>query len=358
MIFQRALLREFAQLAGAVFLTLFAIALTTRLIRMLGQAASGTIPSDAVVAFVGFFALHALPVLLALTLFISVLLTLARSYRDSEMVVWFTSGLALTAWIRPVLAFALPLVAVIALLSLVISPWAAQSGAQFAANLNARDDLTRVTPGVFGESRSKDRVYFVESIEGESTTVQNVFVNSLQNQRSGVMMSRRGQVEVAPNGDRFLVLLNGQRYEGTPGEPDFRVMDFERYAMRVEAKASEEPESTVRSLSTLELLDKPDSRMLGELLWRIGLPLSALILSLLAIPMSFVNPRAGRSINLLFALLVFVVYFNLLTISQARVAQGRLAFSTGWWLVHAVMLAVLILMFARRLSLFRLALPR
>ena len=358
MIFHRALLREFAQLAGAVFLTLFAIALTTRLIRMLGQAAGGKIPSDAVVAFVGFFAIHVLPVLLALTVFITVLLTLARSYRDSEMVVWFSSGMSLTAWIRPVLTFAGPLVGLIAVLSLVVSPWAAGMSAQYQSRLDARDDLTRVSPGVFGESRSKDRVFFVESVAGDAATVQNVFVNSMQNQRAGVMMSRKGLVEVMPNGDRFLVLLDGQRYEGTPGEPDFRIMHFERYATRVEVKEGDEPESTLKSQSTLDLLDTADPRKLGELLWRVGLPLAALILALLAIPMSFVNPRAGRSINLLFALLVFVVYVNLLTISQARVTQGRLAFSTGWWLVHAVMLAVLLFMFARRLSLFRMGLRR
>ena len=92
MIFHRALLREFASLAGAVFMTLFAIALTTRLIRLLGQAAGGKIPTDAVIAFLGFFALGALPVLLSLTMFISVLLTLTRSWRDSEMVIWFGSG--------------------------------------------------------------------------------------------------------------------------------------------------------------------------------------------------------------------------------------------------------------------------
>jgi len=97
MIFQRALLKEFASLAGAVFMTLFAIALTTRLIRLLGQAAGGKIPTDAVIAFLGFFALHALPVLLSLTMFISVLLTLTREWRDSEMVIWFGAGLSLTA---------------------------------------------------------------------------------------------------------------------------------------------------------------------------------------------------------------------------------------------------------------------
>src|SRR5258707_12351134 len=135
MIFHRALLREFAGLAGAVFVPLFAIALTTRLIRLLGQAAGGKIPSDAVIAFLGFFALGALPVLLSLTMFISVLLTLTRSWRDSEMVIWFGSGLSLTAWLRPVMLFALPQIALIAALSLFISPWAAQMATQYAKRL-------------------------------------------------------------------------------------------------------------------------------------------------------------------------------------------------------------------------------
>src|SRR5499427_1858140 len=130
MIFQRALLREFAGLAGAVFMTLFAIAVTTQLVRLLGRAAGGQVPSDAVIAFLGFFALGTLPVLLSLTMFISVLLTLTRGWRDSEMVIWFGSGLPLTAWLRPVMIFALPLVAVITALSIFISPWAAQMAVQ------------------------------------------------------------------------------------------------------------------------------------------------------------------------------------------------------------------------------------
>ena len=354
MIFLRTLLREFANLAVAVFLSLFLIALTTRLIRLLGQAAGGKIPSDAVVAFLGFSALNLLPVLLSLTLFISVLLSLNRAWRDSEMVIWFNSGLSLAAWLRPVLIFAAPLVFVIALLSFFISPWSAQMSEKYRSRIDSRDDISRVEPGAFGESRNKERVFFVESIAGDKSSVQNVFVNSIQHRRTGVMMSERGFVEYAPNGDRFLVLLSGRRYEGRPGEADFRLMEFERYATRVQPKEGDEPEATHKSLSTLGLIESPTRNNLGELLWRIGMPLSALILAMLAIPMSFVNPRAGRSVNLLFALLTYMVYSNVLSVSQARVAQGKLAFSTGWWLVHAVMLVVLLVLFAQRMSLFRL----
>jgi lipopolysaccharide export system permease protein len=354
MIFLRTLLREFANLAVAVFLSLFMIALTTRLIRLLGQAAGGKIPSDAVVAFLGFSALNLLPVLLSLTLFISVLLALNRSWRDSEMVIWFNSGLSLAAWIRPVLIFAAPLVAVIAAMSFFISPWAAEKSEQYRSRIDSRDDISRVEPGSFGESRNSERVFFVESIAGDKTSVQNVFVNSTQHRRTGVMMSERGYTEFAPNGDRFLVMLSGRRYVGTPGTADFRLMEFERYATRIQTKEGDEPVATHKSTSTLGLIESPTRNNLGELLWRVGVPASALILALLAIPMSFVNPRAGRSVNLLFALLTYMVYSNLLSVSQARVAQGKLAFGTGLWLVHGVMLVVLLVLFAQRMSLFRM----
>ena len=354
MIFLRTLLREFANLAVAVFLSLFLIALTTRLIRLLGQAAGGKIPSDAVVAFLGFSALNLLPVLLSLTLFITVLLAINRSWRDSEMVIWFNSGLSLAAWIRPVLIFAAPLVVLIAALSFFISPWAAQKSEQYRSRVDSRDDISRIEPGAFGESRSHGRVFFVESVAGDKGSVQNVFVNSTQHQRTGVMMSQRGFLENAPNGDRFLVLLSGRRYEGTPGDADFRVMEFGRYATRIQTKEGDEPVATQKSTSTFGLVASPTRSNLGELLWRIGMPVSALLLAMLAIPLSFVNPRAGRSVNLLFALLTYMLYSNLISVSQARVAQGNLAFSTGWWLVHAVMLVVLLVLFAQRMSLLRL----
>jgi len=358
MIFHRALLREFASLAGAVFMTLFAIALTTRLIRLLGQAAGGQIPTDAVIAFLGFFALGALPVLLSLTMFISVLLTLTRSWRDSEMVIWFGSGLPLTAWLKPVMLFALPLIALVAALSLIISPWAAQMGAQYATKLEARDDVSRVTPGVFGETGNKERVYFVESISGDASVVQNVFVSSVQQQKSGVSMSRVGRTETAPNGDRFIVLEDGRRYEGAPGDEEYRVMEFESYAARIETSEGKAPEVSHTSLSTGALITNPTAVNLGELLFRVGVPVSAAVLALLAIPMSFVNPRAGRSVNLLFALFTYIVYSNLLSVSQARVAQGRMEFGVGLWLVHAAMIALLVFMFARRMQLIRLRLGR
>ena len=348
-IFQRSLLREFGNLAVAVFATLFAITLTTQLIRYLGQAASGKILSEAVLALLGFSALNYLPVLLSLTLFISVLMTISRSYRDSEMVIWFSSGLPLTAWVRPVLIFAAPLVFVITLLSLFLAPWANDQSEQYRRQLDSRDELSRIEPGVFRESADAERVFFVEGVAGDSGTVQNVFVTSMQHGRLGAMVSRRGFEEQAANGDRFIVLVDGRRYEGNPGEAEYRVMEFKRYAMRVETREAQSGQVPARALSTQTLLEEPDQGNVAELLWRIGLPLAALNLALLAIPLAFVNPRASRSTNLVFALLTYTVYSNLISVSQAWVSQGKIPFHIGWWPVHAAMFALLLALFYRRM---------
>ena len=349
MIFRRALLREFGNLALAVFATLFAITLTTQLVRLLGQAAIGDVLSEGVVALLAFSALNYLPVLLSLTLFITVLMTLSRSYRESEMVIWFGSGLSLLAWVRPVLLFASPLVALVALLSLLLSPWAIGKAEEYRRQMDLRDQASRVAPGVFREAAGADRVFFVEEIAGDQTNVQNVFIAQMQQGRLGITVSRRGYRESAENGDRFVVLLDGRRYEGIPGDLDFKVMDFQRYAMKVETRETPAEQASTKAMSTFALLQARGNPGLAELVWRLGLPISAMILALLAIPLSFVNPRASRSVNLLFALLTYMVYANLLSIVQAWVSQGRLAFTTGWWAVHAGMLGVLALLFYRRL---------
>lgn len=352
MIFQRAALREFTQTAVAVFVALFAILLTTQLIRLLGQAAGGKISSEAVAALLGFGAIGYLPVLLSLTLFVSVLLTLSRAYRDSEMVVWFSAGLSLTAWVRPVLRFALPLVAAIAALSLFLSPWALTKSTEYRQRMDQRDDVSRVAPGAFNESAAADRVFFVEEAAGQEGRVRNVFISSVQHGRLGVMAAASGHTEVMPNGDKFLVLDRGRRYEGIAGSAEYRVMEFERYAVRTETKEARGVEETPKNLPTLDLIRHPNQANLGELLWRLGIPLSALNLALLAIPLSFVNPRAGRTNNLIFALLTFMIYSNLLSVSQAWVIQGKLRFEVGVWAVHVAMLAALLLLFSRRMVLF------
>ena len=236
MIFHRSLIREFSHIAIAVVGVLLTILLTRLLILLLGKAASGDVLPEAVVGLIAFGILNYMPVLLGIGVFVAVLLALTRSYRDSEMTVWFTSGLSIAAWIRPVLQFALPVALICALLSLAISPWSQAQSLEYQRLLESRDEISSVTPGVFRESRSSERVFFVDKLSERDDVVNNVFVQSTENDRLGVMVAQRGFIETAENGDRFVVLLNGRRYEGTPGTLDYRTVDFDRNSLRIEPR--------------------------------------------------------------------------------------------------------------------------
>ncbi|WP_319243657.1 LPS export ABC transporter permease LptF [uncultured Propionivibrio sp.] len=350
MIFQRATRREFTQAAAGVFVALFAILVTTQLIRLLGEAAQGSIIPEAVAALLGFSAINYIPTLLSLSSFVAILLTLSRCYRDSEMVVWFSSGLSLRAWIRPVLVFMFPLVIAIGALALFVSPWALSKSAEYRGALNTRKDAGQATPGAFQESSSGDRVIFVEAVADDESYVKNVFVSSVQNRRVGVTMAATGHQEFSANGDRFVVLENGRRYEIEPGDREFRILEYGKYAVRIETKESRGVEVRPGNMPTLDLMRSDQPGHLAELLWRLGAPVSAVVLALLAIPLSFVNPRAGRSANMLLALFTYLLYNNLLTISQAWVASGRISFAVGVVGVHLFMLGLLPLLFFRRIA--------
>jgi lipopolysaccharide export system permease protein len=309
------------------------------------------VASQDVVALIGFAALNYLPVILILTGFISVLLVVTRSYQDSEMVVWFASGMSLSRWIRPVLSFGLPIIVLTGALSFVVTPWANQQSAEFRERFEKREDIAKVAPGKFQESASADRIFFVEGISGDATKVKNVFVNTVQGGRTSVVVAKEGTVDIDKQGDKFLVMSNGRRYDGVPEQSDFRMMEFERYGVLV-ARQSRAlvGDKSARSLPTSALLAAPNSFNMGELLWRCALPIMCLLLMLLAIPLSFVNPRGGRSANLLVALLLFVVYSNMVSIFQAAVVQQRLPVTLAWWPIHLVAALIVLLLFSLRLG--------
>ena len=346
MIFQRAIRRELLSAVGAVFTTLFTIVISVMLIRILGDAAAGKVASADVVALLGFAALINLPVLISLTTFIAVLMVVARSYQDSEMVVWFASGVSLTQWIRPIMQVGLPLVILTAVLSFWLTPWAGKLSAEYKERFRNREDISRVAPGKFQESANGTRVFFVEGLSSDTSNVKNVFLSQNQNQESSVVVAREGNVIIDSRGDKLLQLIDGRRYDGMPGAPDFRIMDFERYLVVIASNAQEIAENrSARALPTTELIAHPTPGNLAELLFRISSPLTCLMQILLAIPLGFVNPRRGRTLNLMIALLLAVTYFNANSIMQAMVAQGKNSFAMSWWPLHLAAFILITLLF-------------
>src|SRR4051794_31022376 len=142
MIFRRSLVREMTATAVGLFIVLLAILFTNLVLRLLSRAAGGAVAPEGILALLGFNALFYFNILLSVALFLTVLLTLSRWYRDSEMIVWLTSGLSLTAWLRPILLFAAPFLLAIVVLSLYLSPWAEQRKLEYERQLESKDDIS------------------------------------------------------------------------------------------------------------------------------------------------------------------------------------------------------------------------
>jgi lipopolysaccharide export system permease protein len=343
-------MRELALASLAATGILLAIYVSNAFIRLLGRAAIGAIEPEAVTAVLAFTAMSGLPVVLSVAMFFAVLHVLTRCYRDNEMTVWFASGLSLAAWIRPVLSFSLPVVLLIALMSLLAAPWSQAQLTEFQRRMESRDDVARVRPGVFTEARRDERVFFVDSLTDRADAVNNVFMQVVQNGRMAVMVARRAYTETVASGDKYVVFIDGRRYEGTPGTLDYRIIDFEKFSYRLEPKAVARVLPGIRATSTADLYAAGTREALAEVHWRVALPIMALMMVLLAIPLAFVNPRAGRSFNFLLAILLFSTYYNCMVVLETWMKQGKVSGAVGLWPVHGGMLLLVLALFWRRLA--------
>ncbi len=349
----KALVREMTATSALALVALSAIALVILIVRLIGQAALGKIDGVAILPFIAFGYLRLMPVLLSLSLFMGVIVTLSRYWQDSEMVIWACAGVSPVRLLRPILAFALPIATLIAVLTLGILPWAAERHAHYERHLSAQRELASLSPGVFVEQGRGRRTFFVEELIETGPEVKNIFIQSQEGGRTGIVVASRGHLSRSEHGTPYLTLEQGRRYEGMPGAADYRVVEFERYRFRLEGAEPIAIHLHTRMLPSAELLRDPTPRNQSEWVGRLGYPLSALILSLMALPLSLANPRSGRTLGILFAVLAYTVYNNVFGLSQSWVAQGRLSGPEALGLVHGLALAVLAGLFAWRFGRFR-----
>jgi lipopolysaccharide export system permease protein len=343
MLYKSSLTKELFFTSLSTILILSGIVIAQRAVYIFRLAARGIIPNDTIDTVLVFNLLKHLPLLLSLTVFLAILLTLSRWYRDSEMIIWLSSGLSLYKFLKPILAFCFPMIILIASLSLYISPWAVQKSEEFKSGLKNRDELATISPGSFKESKSADRIFYVEGFSDLGSSVKNIFVQSIQNEKLGVIVSNKGKRFKNEDGENYIVMLDGKRYEGQEDTKEFSITTFKEYGVLIDREIPRiayvaASAGLVEGIPTLQLLllqnKANQKKYMAELMWRLSLPISAMILILLAISMSFISPRTGRSMNIISALLIFVIYNNLLGVTHSLVATGLVSFWFGFWPVH------------------------
>ncbi|WP_298293887.1 LPS export ABC transporter permease LptF [Thiomonas sp.] len=345
MLLDLTLRREMSRNFGGAFTVLFTVVITLMLIRILGQASDGQASPQDVFVLIGLTALSYLQIVITLALFLAVLLTFTRMWLDAEMIIWRTTGVGWAQLLASVLRFSWPILLLIAALTLVAWPWANQQSTALRIRFEQRSDLSRVAPGQFRESASGKRVFFIDKGAQAGGVAHDVFIRDDTSGQTVLITARSAQVQRI-DGQPFLVLRNGNRYAHTPGALNYTITAFDSLDMRLDATSglsSMSPGKTGpvnwltqpnRNVPTAYLFNPAVPNWLGELSWRLGVPLSAALLALLAAPLASGAVRTGRAGSLIAAILVYLIYFNLLNVLQGWISQGRVGFTTGFVLLH------------------------
>jgi len=354
MLFHSTIRRELARSFGATLLVLFTIVITMLLIRTLGLANKGSVDPEEILLVLTYTVLGRLPTVLTLALFIAIVSTLSRMYRESEMVIWFSSGQGLAGFLKPILRFAWPILLVNALMVLFVWPWTNQQTSAMRDRYEHRGDLERVSPGQFQESAGGRRVFFIDKDTANGTEGRNVFISSTERDgRESVTSARSGRVEWIGQ-DQFLMLNHGQRMDSEPSDqgkeqPSVRVSEFNTYGIKIGSSNDDKgAEQDLSARPTWALMRQSTAPGLGELSWRFGMALAGLNFVVLALAVSAGNPRAGRSANLALMLFAFMFYSNFINIGQGWIAMGKINWVSYMVLLHGGVLLLSSLWLAKR----------
>jgi len=339
----------------AVTLVLLLIFLSNQFVRYLGLAAMGKLPGIFVFRLMMLEVPNLLGLILPLGLFLGFLLAYGRLYADSEMTVLTACGFGRKQLALYSLIIGLIVTAVVAFLFLYLSPKILADRNQIMFQGRSASLVDTVIPGRFQVASGGKRVVYVQTMSGDRKHVNNIFLAQKETSKTGdshwsVISAEKGyEKNDAPSEGRFVALKNGYRYDGKPGQKDFQVAHFGEYVFRVPDIPSRTTlKNNALPTSKLWPINNADPKKAAEIQWRLSLPLSVLLLTLLAVPLSYVKPRQGKYAKLLPAGLIYILYANLLFIARSWVAHGKVSPLIGMWWLHAALLLLITILFFRK----------
>jgi lipopolysaccharide export system permease protein len=350
MIFKRALQRELSRSFGATLVVLVTIVMSMMMIRTLGLASRGNVNPQEVFLIMAYSVIGHAPTILALSLFITVVSTMARMIKDSEVVIWLSSGKSIGSFAPSLLGFGLPIFITIALMAFLVWPWSNGQLQNLRERYEQRGDLERIAPGEFQESADGKRIIYVDkSAFKDLSTAEatNVFIATSERGRDVITSAQKGRVDIV-KGEKFIVLTKGHQLTLDSIKQDIKLIEFETMGSLIGQTEAEQSAGFPNTRSTMTLLRDPKLSNLGELSWRIGIVLASINLMLLALVSASTKPRDSKTSHMLFAILAFVTYYNFINVGQNWIGAGRISFSSTLLLLHGSVFLVILGWFVRR----------
>ncbi|MBI6550323.1 LPS export ABC transporter permease LptF [Xenorhabdus lircayensis] len=341
MIIIRYLVRETLKSQIAILFILLLIFFSQKLVEVLGAAVEGNIPANLVLSLLGLGVPEMAQLILPLSLFLGVLMTFSKLYTESEITVMHACGLGKSVLVKSALILAL-LTSMLAAANVIwLTPWSSKYQAQVLADAKANPSLAAIMEGKFKPSNDGNMVLYIGNVKGN--TFENVFLAQLRpsnDQRPSVVIADGGHMEERPNGNQVAVLHQGTRYEGTALLRDFRITDFTNYQAVIGHQRADIDSGKVEQKSIEQLWHETDNDSRSEFHWRLTLIVSVLIMALMVVPLSVVNPRQGRILSMLPAMLLYLIFFLLQSSLRSNGGRGKLDPMFWMWLVNGAYFAL------------------
>ncbi|HDT6547551.1 TPA: LPS export ABC transporter permease LptF [Kluyvera ascorbata] len=341
MIIIRYLVRETLKSQLAILFILLLIFFCQKLVRILGAAVDGDIPTNLVLSLLGLGVPEMAQLILPLSLFLGLLMTLGKLYTESEITVMHACGLSKAVLIKAAMVLALFTGIVAAVNVMWAGPWSSRHQDEVLAEAKANPGMAALAQGQFQQSTDGNAVLFIEGVNGSS--FHDVFLAQLRpkgSARPSVVVADSGQLSQRKDGSQVVTLNQGTRFEGTAMLRDFRITDFKNYQAIIghQAVAADPTDTEQMSMSTLWNTD--NNRARAELHWRLTLVLTVFIMALMVVPLSVVNPRQGRVLSMLPAMLLYLVFFLLQTSLKSNAGKGKLDPAVWMWAVNLLYIAL------------------
>ena len=341
--------KELAQTFLGVSVVLLIVIIGKSFISLLSKVMIGKLPSDVVIPLLGLGILKSAILLVPFALLITIMLALGRYYRDSEIYAIKASGIGTFSLLRYASLVIIPIILLLIYLSIFSAPWASQQIEQIKLRAKGLTDIHGITPGQFIESNQGNWVVFVEEADKETGKVKNVFISD---RREGKVAIETAQFAEQKNleelGGESLILNKGQRYQGVPGEGGFTLLKFDQHAVRIPEFDLNVDEKDPEFRLTSQLINSDSTDDQAELQWRLSIPIAAVLLALLAFPLSVSSPRQGRFAKLGIAIAIYLIYANLLILSEAWIVNGKLPSMPGMFVVHFGLLLLITMLFLKQ----------
>lgn len=340
-IIDRLLLREILKTLLVIVVIMALVLLSNLLVRYLGKAAVGSLNTDILLLVVGLELVKALGLIVPPALFFSILWVLGRMYRDSEMVALAAAGVGYPRLFRSVLIAAVPLALLVGLLVMELLPWARANVAALKAGQADKADISWVKAGRFNEFSRGGLVVYTESLADGGFELNGVFAQDRQQGELGLVTAEHAYQTTDPEtGERFVILTDGRRYEGLPGQLDYAIGRFDEYAVRIPTLETLAFRLPISAKSWQSLLASDDPKDYAEFHFRLSVPLALLAFAILAVPLARSPPRSGVYGRLLFAVLLYFTFLNLQRVAERWLEIGAVPGWLGMWWLPLLMLAV------------------